>query len=151
MNSLSVFAGVLLFFACSFVGLWLKRRFNRKASFYEEYYRYLLYVLDKISYERTPFSEMNQGFCANQNSEFFDYLLGEASTPPISDAEIANVGKYLSEIGTTDADTQIASLGGKCAEMKRFSENEVVKYRKDGTVYFKLSVLFGIVVFIIIV
>ena len=151
MSSLSVFAGVLLFFACSFVGLWLKKRLNRKATFYDEYYRYLLYVLDKISYERMPINEINQSFCKDKKSEFCDFLLGDISTPPISDSDSSKLAEYLSEIGMTDADTQIASLGGKCAEMKRFSENEVVKYRKDGALYFKLSVLLGIVAFIIIV
>ncbi len=151
MNSLSILSGVLLFFACSFVGLWLKKRFNRKASFYEEYYRYILYALDKISYERMPINEIKDSFCVGKVTEFTSYLLGDPSTSPLSEAEMENVGKYLSEIGTTDADTQIASLGGKCAEMKRFCENDVVKYRKDGTLYFKLSVLLGIVAFIIIV
>ena len=62
-----------------------------------------------------------------------------------------HVKKYLSEIGTTDADTQVASLRGKCAELKRFSEQECAKFRKDGALYFKLCVLLGVVAFILIV
>ncbi len=78
-------------------------------------------------------------------------MLGEDAAPPISDAELADVKKYLSEIGTTDADTQVASLRGKCAELKRFSEQECAKFRKDGALYFKLCVLLGVVAFILIV
>ena len=69
----------------------------------------------------------------------------------LSEKELAEIGKYLSEIGTTDADTQIASLGAKCAELKRFSEGQCAKFKKDGALYFKLCVLLGVVAFILIV
>ena len=151
MNALSVFAGVCLFFAAALIGLWIKKRFARKAAFYEEYYRYLVFASEKISYERMPVAEIKAGFSEGEETEFCRFLKGQSASPPLSEKELDEIGSYLSRIGTTDADTQVASLKGKCAELKRFSEEQCVKYKKDGTLYFKLCVLFGIVAFILIV
>ena len=151
MSAVSIFAGVCVFFSSALVGLWLKRRFLRKATFYEEYYRYLVYACEKISYERMPVAEIKSTFAKREDTEFYRVLHGEDAAPPISDAELADVKKYLSEIGTTDADTQVASLRGKCAELKRFSEGQCAKFKKDGALYFKLCVLLGVVAFILIV
>ncbi|MBO4478911.1 MAG: stage III sporulation protein AB [Clostridia bacterium] len=151
MNTASIFAGVCAFFSAALVGLWLKRRLLRKAAFYEEYYRYLVYASEKISYERMPVAEIMASFSKGEDSEFYRFLKGENVTVPLSEKELAEIGKYLSEIGTTDADTQIASLGAKCAELKRFSEGQCAKFKKDGALYFKLCVLLGVVAFILIV
>ena len=151
MNALSIFSGVLLFFSSALIGLWVKKRYTGRAAFYEEYYRYLVYASEKIAYERMPIKEIKESFYQGKKTDFYLYLSGEAVAPPLSEGDLSEIGKYLSEIGTTDADTQIASLNGKCAELKRFTEEQCVKFRKDGKLYFKLSVLFGIVAFIIII
>ena len=151
MSGLSVFAGVCIFFSSALVGLWVKKRLVSKAVFYEEYYKYLLFASEKISYERMPINEIKRSFPNEGKGDFYAFLMQENASPPLSEGEIGEVKKYLDEIGTTDAETQIASLNGKCAQMKRFSEEQCAKYRKDGTLYFKLSVLLGIVAFIIIV
>ena len=150
MSGLSIFTGVLLFFSASLIGLWLRKRLSGKANFYECYYRYLLFVMEKISYERMPLKEINASFLKKEKGEFCDFLTGKTSAS-LSDNEFEEVRTYIGAIGTTDADTQIASLGGKCAELKRFTEDRCVKYRKDGILYFKLGVLIGIVAFIIVV
>ena len=151
MSAVSVFAGVCVFFSSALVGLWIKRRSLRKAAFYEEYYRYLVFASEKISYERMPIAEIKASFSKGEETEFYRLLQGEEVSIPVTENELSEVKKYLSEIGTTDADTQVASLRGKCAELKRFSEENCAKFRKDGALYFKLCVLLGIVAFILIV
>ena len=151
MNALSIFAGVCAFFSVAFVGLWLKRRLLRKAAFYEDYYSYLVYASEKISYERMPVTEINRTFLKGKTSEFCRFLYGEKVTPPLSDEEFGAIESYLAGIGKTDAETQIASLNAKVAEIKCHTESECVKYKKDGALYFKLSVLLGIVIFIILI
>ena len=151
MNVLSIFAGVCLFFSATFIGVWIRKRYKGKADFYDEYYRYLLYVSDKIAYERMPIGEIIATFPKTDKGDFYCYLTGGDTKAPLTEGELSEIGKYLSEIGKTDADTQIASLKVKCAELKRFTEVQCAKYRKDGALYFKLSVLIGIAAFIIIV
>ena len=151
MSLLSVLAGAFAFFAAATVGLWIKKKAIRKAVFYEEYYEYLQYVSEKISYERMPIGELNANYFKKKNGLFAAYLRGEMSACPLREEEINEVKAYLDTIGTTDADTQIASLGAKCAELKRFTETSCVKYRKDGALQFKLAVLVGIALFILLV
>ena len=151
MNSVSIFAGVCLFFSCARIGLWLKKRFVKRAAFYEEYYRYLVFANEKISYERMPMREIIKNFSKGERTDFIRFLTGEKTSPPLTEKQLDDIKSYLSEMGTTDADTQTASLNAKCAEMKRFSEEQCVKFRKDGSLYFKLCVLFGVVAFILIV
>ncbi len=151
MSAVSIFAGVCVFFSCALVGLWIKRRFLRKAAFYDDYYRYLVFASEKISYERMPVAEIVESFSIGEETEFYRLLKGEEVAPPITEKELSEVKKYLSAIGTTDADTQMSSLRGKCAEFKRFSEENCAKFRKDGALYFKLCVLLGVVAFILIV
>lgn len=150
MSFLSVFAGISAIFSTAFIGLWIKKRLIRKATFFEDYYAYILYATDKISYERMPLSELNEGFSRGKSGDFIDFLQGAEKNLPISDESLRGVSEYLSKIGTTDAETQVVSLKGKCAELKRVTETDCVKYRKDGALYFKLCVLFGAVLFIIL-
>ncbi|MBQ7713210.1 MAG: hypothetical protein IJT69_05270 [Clostridia bacterium] len=150
MIALSVFAAACGFFAAASVGLWLKRKLIRKASFYEGYYDYLLFAYEKISYERMPIGELNAQYLLRKNGEFSSYLKGETTKGFLSDGQLAEVKEYLDGIGTTDADTQIASLASKCSELKRFTETECTKYRKDGALYFKLSVLVGVAILILL-
>ena len=151
MNPGSVFAGVCAFFSAALVGLWVKRKLFRKAAFYADYYEYLVFANEKISYERMPIGELNARFFEKKKGEFISFLKGEKTEPPIKESEISEITRYLAGIGMTDADTQIASLNAKCAELKRFNEKEGVKYRKDGSLYFKLSVLVGIAAFVLLV
>lgn len=147
----SVIIGLCAVISASFIGLWLKKRLIAKAVFYEDYYAYLLFATDKIAYERMPLGELNEAFAEKRCGSFSAFLKGEEQSLPVSEAALSDVKKYLTEMGKTDADTQIASLRGKSAEIKRLVEGDCVKYRKDGTLYFKLSVLFGVVLFIIFV
>ena len=151
MSVLSLFAGVCAFFSAAMIGLWIKKRLLKKAVFYQGYYDYLLFATEKIGYERMPIGELNANFLKKNAGIFPDYLAGRGETPPLSDATLAEIKEYLSGIGRTDAETQIASLRAKCAEIKRFVEGECVKYRKEGAMYFKLCALLGVVVFIILV
>ena len=146
----TIFAGVCAFFSAAFVGLWIKKKMIRKANFYEEYYDYLLFVSEKIAYERMPIGELNGNYFKRKKGEFAAFLKGELLASPLKDGEIAEVRAYLDSIGTTDADTQIGSLQAKCAEMKRFTETECVKYKKDAALYFKLCALIGLAALILL-
>ena len=151
MNALSIFAGVCAFFSAATVGLWIKKRMIGKAAFYEQYYDYLLFVSEKIAYERMPLGELNANYFKRKNGEFAAFLRGETLVSALKTEEINEVRGFLDSIGKTDADTQISSLSAKCAELKRFTETECVKYRKDGALYFKLAALLGVAAFILLV
>ncbi len=150
MSALSVFIGVCAFFSASFVGLWLKKRLVKKADFYKDYYDYLTFALEKISYERAVVSEINKGF-RGKSKEFSEFLEGKEINIAIPENDLSEIRSSISSIGRSDAETQIASLSSKCASMKRFVENECASFRKDAALRFKLAVLVGVALFIILV
>ena len=146
----SIFAGICIFFSASFVGIWLKKRTLKKLSFYRSYYDFLSFASDKIAYERMVFSEIVRTF-HSESREFSEVLSGGEPSFGLPDGEIAAVKEYLSGIGKTDAETQIASLRGKSAEIKALLDRDGAKWKKDASLYFKLSVLLGVALFIILV
>ena len=150
MSAFSVFAGACAFLSASLVGLWLKRRLLNKADFYKDYYDFLCYALEKISSERTVVSEIKRTF-QGKSKDFTELLKGNEVSAPIGEKERNAVKEYLSGIGSTDAESQIASLSSKCSTLKRFVENECAAYRKDAALRFKLAVLVGAALFIILV
>ena len=141
MNQISLFPGLCMFFACAFVGMWIKRRMMLKAEFYEDYYQYLLYVTEKIGFERMPIAEIKSSFLSGKKTVFKEFLSGERVSLPLSEGKTQEISHYLSSIGTTDVDTQMMTLKAKCAELKRYNDEECSKFRKDGSLYFKLGVL----------
>ena len=150
MNALSVFVGICAFFSASFVGLWMKKRLIKKADFYKDYYDYLCYASERIGYERTVVSEINETFHA-KSKEFTAMLNGEDPNIGLTAKELEEIKTYLSKIGSTDAETQLASLASRCSSLKRFVENDCATFRKDAALRFKLSVLVGVALFIIVV
>lgn len=150
MNALSVFIGVCAFFSASFVGLWLKKRLIIKADFYKDYYDYLCYASERIGYERTVVSEINATFRA-KSKEFLSLLNGDKPNIGLSSKELEEIKNYLSKIGSTDAETQLASLASRCSSLKRFVEIDCANFRKEAGLRFKLSVLIGVALFIILV
>jgi len=147
----SIIVGICIFFSMAFIGLWLKKRMLNKYRFFSAYADYLRYASEKIGYERMPVSELNRTF-RSECSEFVELLL-KKQEPSIglSAAEISSVKDYLDSIGRSDADTQVGSLQAKYSEIKGFLDKEGAKWKKDASLYFKLMVLAGIALFIILV
>ena len=144
----TIFVGVCIFFSSAFVGLWVKMRILKKLAFYQSYYDFLRYAADKIGYERTVFSDIVTTF-RSSSKEFSEVLSGSSPSFGLSEAELLAVKEYVSSIGKTDAETQLASLRVKTSEIKALLEKEGVKWKKDAALYFKLAVLIGIALFII--
>ena len=146
----SIFVGICIFFSSSCVGLWVKKRYLKRLGFYQSYHDFLAYASDKIGYERMIFPEIVRTF-RSESKEFSELLFGGRPSISISDDALSSVIEFIASIGTTDADTQLSSLRSKSAEISSLLEKEGAKWKKDATLYFKLSVLVGIALFIILV
>ncbi len=146
----SVFVGILAFFSASLVGMWLKKRSISKWKFYRDFQEYLLFAAEKISSERMPRAEIDAAF-RSESKEFLGLLKGTSEAFSLKNEEILSVKEYLDSIGTSDAEAQLSSLRGKSAEIKRLLDTDGEKWRKEASLYFKLCVLVGVALFIILV
>ena len=146
----SVLIGVLAFFSASLVGIWLKKRAISKWKFYHAFQEYLLFAAEKISSERMPRAEIDAAF-RGESKDFLALLKGGKEALSLKDEEVLSVKEYLDSIGTSDAEAQLSSLRGKNSEIKRLLDTDGEKWRKDASLYFKLCVLVGVALFIILV
>ena len=146
----SILVGICIFFSASFVGIWLKKRALKKLAFYHAYYDFLLFASEKIGYERMVYDEIVRSFHSDSH-EFAEILSGGDPSFGLPEAESHSVKEYLSGIGKTDADTQLSSLRAKAAEIKSLLDRDGTKWKKDASLYFKLAVLIGVALFIILV
>ena len=65
-----------------------------------------------------------------------------------SDGEILT--QYLSDIGRTDAPTQIMYLNEKGQTLLKLKQKNEEKYKKYGSLYFKLSLMAGILIAVLL-
>ena len=145
----SIVVGVCAFFSASMVGIWLKRRQTEKCAFYKDFYDYLSFSEEKIAYERMPLADIKRLF-HGESAAFRELLDGREVSLALPVEEILSVREYLDTIGTTDADTQLASLRSKCSELKKKLDGDVAKWKKESVLYFKLCVLAGVALFVIL-
>jgi len=145
----SIIVGVCAFFSASLIGIWLKKRQNDKCEFYKDFYNYLSFAEEKIAYERMPLSDIKRRF-RGDSVAFRDAIEGKEVSVALPKEEILSVREYLDTIGTTDADTQLASLRSKCSELEKKLEGDVAKWKKESALYFKLCVLAGCALFVIL-
>ena len=150
MNAFSVFQGACIFFASSFVGIWLRKRCLRKAAFYRDYAGFLCYALEKIDCERMIVAEIIKTF-ESKSSDFSDLIHDKKCLAPLPDKELDDIRAFIGSIGKTDAENQIASLRSKSAESSRVTEKMCADLKKEGDLRFKLCVLLGAALFIILV
>ncbi|MDE7256863.1 MAG: hypothetical protein K2N50_02765, partial [Clostridia bacterium] len=58
--------------------------------------------------------------------------------------------RYLSDIGKTDAPTQIAYLNEKGQTLEKLKVKSEENYKKYGSLYFKLSLMAGILIAVLL-
>lgn len=143
----------------SMVGLiMLKRRKNRV-----EYFSSLVKLSDKliseISFRKENLTVVLKEFAQDEKTELSEHVKSFCASPYekihiqkgiLKTGERAAVEEFFFSLGATDADTQIFELrnyGQKFQEMYS-SENE--RFKKNGNVGLKLSVLAGLAIGILI-
>lgn len=84
-------------------------------------------------------------------AEEFDYVkkaMNGESVVKGADGELLT--RYLSDIGRTDAPTQIMYLNEKGLTLLKLKQKSEEKYNKYGSLYFKLSLMAGILVAVLL-
>lgn len=154
--------GIALFALSSFFGLNYKKKCKERAKFYKELYEFNLHLSEQISYAKTPLPQIIISFAMLKDSLFAGLLKdfgkelnmgaqGDYAIKYIGENEKEEVLRFLRGLGKTDADNQLISL----AEDKQW-----IKARKDsaeneeitkGKLYYKLAVILGIALLIIVI
>ncbi|MDE6967066.1 MAG: stage III sporulation protein AB [Clostridia bacterium] len=157
-------AGSCVCFAVASVGLIIKRKFKINAEFMSAYVEFVDYMISEISNNKTPLFNIIDNFL-KQNDSIFTKVLSVINVNLKKDivdtdnypkdcflvdkkkikmliSDIVSVGKY-------DSVTEINKLKCISERVQKDAQKATDKYKKDGVMAFKLSVLIGIAIMII--
>ncbi len=157
--------GAVLCIAISFGGLVIKRKYKTNADFMTAYVDFIAYVKTEIYNNKTPIFTIIDNYIAKETNIFTKVLkvingnlkrdvvdnenypkecaLVDKKNIKMLISDIASIGKY-------DSVTEVNKLNAILERVKVDAEKANVKYKKDGVMAFKLSVLVGIAVMIIL-
>lgn len=165
---LSLIAGALLMAASAYFGIGVRRVYKIRYKLFADLTGFCDYMLREVRHLKTPLSELmdayptgKKGLSAEILKKYSDGLrFGYGSPSEVSDKiksvyvgfdDTLAVAGFLYGLGKGDLETELANLERYRAlfgEKTAFFENEL---KKKGEMYYKLSVLIGITLMIIVV
>lgn len=163
---LRLIAGGLFALICCYVGLLIKRRYRDRAVFYKSACEYVQSMSSELSLNKTPIPDIAGRFVAGRNGEFervltecielkkqgkgFDYALENINVTKLKKDEKKEVISFLCGNGKSALGDQLSYVAyykdifekkrGKCEE----------ESKKLGGMFFKLCVLLGIAIMLIL-
>ena len=155
-------AGGLLALICCYIGLLIKRRYAARVKFFKSATEFCRMFQDELSMRKTPMPEICAKFLDGRKGQFEDFLLDWCEKTKaqenidkdkcrlLKNDEIKDLNTFLFSLGKTDLKDQLSHVAHyeKCFE-KKTSECEE-QSKKTGSMYFKLCVLLGLAVILIL-
>ena len=156
-------AGGLIAIACAMIGMAIRLHYNLRKETYSTLAEFTSYLSGEISYLKTTVIDAVNGFCSGKKNSVHNSLLAYSEVLKIGKAddfipdlaglnngEKQQVGRFLNSLGKKPIDETLNEIKRNAQifeELKTKSENEA---RKLGNMYFKLSVLVGLAVMLIL-
>lgn len=155
-------AGGLLALICCYIGLLIKRRYAARVRFFKSATEFCQMMQDELSMRKTPMPEICAKFLDGRKGQFEDCILDWCEKAKqhgaidkdkfrlLKNDEIKELNTFLCNLGKTDLKDQLSHVGHyeKCFEIKTNECEEQSK--KTGSMYFKLCVLLGLAVILIL-
>lgn len=124
------------------LGLAISSEMKRDMKVYGQFYDFNEKLILNLKFNKDKLSVV---------AEQFDYVkkaLGGERVIKGEDGEF--LSGYLSDIGKTDAPTQLAYLNEKGKTLLEMKQKSEEKYKKYGSLYFKLSLMAGILIAVLL-
>lgn len=165
MELFGLICGAVICVAISFGGLIIKRKYKINADFMAHQVDFISYAITEISNNKTPIFKILDSYIARE-SNIFTKVLSVINTnlkKDIVDTEnypkdcvlvdkkrIKQLISDIESIGRYDSITEVNKLKTIEERTQKEAQKAMEKYKKDGVMAFKLSVLIGIAVMIIL-
>lgn len=154
---LRLVAGGLLAIASSYVGLIVKRRYKKRAEFFEQAKEYFVFFEKEMFYNKTPVPKINEEYERTSSDEFAEFLKAcfEGANDKkdkyfLKKEESERLRGALSGLGKSGYEEQKKYVARWKDEMTAFAEKTAAENKKYGGMYFKLCVLLGIAIVIVL-
>ncbi len=133
---------------CSiYIGVYLKKIYKRRSEFYSDYERFIGYCYERISSALTPIDEIKKSFHCNK--DFRMYLSGDR-IDIISKKEKAEIDSVVHSIGRSDCENTLTLLSRTRENALLLKEKSNEEIKKKGDLYFKLSIILGFAIALVI-
>lgn len=160
---LKLIAGGLLALICCYIGILIKRRYKERENIYKSALKYAALLKSELSVKKTPFPAIAEEFCKTEKGEFSKTLFEcvkrlSAGNFDLSDLSVAHLKPNesreliacLKDFGGSSLDEQLAlaaKLESFASQMAQTCEKES---KRLGNMYFRLFVLLGLAILIIL-
>lgn len=159
-----IFGGVICV-AVSTFGFLIKRKYKANSDFMATYVDFLSYAKTEIANNKTPVFDIIDSYISRENNLFTKVLsvINNNLKKDVVDTEnypkecvlvdkklIKNLVADIESIGKYDSSTEVLKLNGIEERAKVKAAAAATKYKKDGVMAFKLAVLIGIAIMIIL-
>ena len=155
---LRLIAGGLIALVCAYVGVIVKKRYKSRQKFFEDARDYFAFFEREITSFKTPMPTVNDEFTKAKSGEFANFLKEYFEKPPkkksiaiLKNDERIMLEEALGGLGKSAYDEQLKYLKRWQGEYSKIAEKAAADNKKYGGMYFKLCVLLGIAVIILLV
>ena len=155
---LRLVAGGLIALVCAYVGVIIKKRFKSRQKFFEDARDYFAFFEREITSFKTPMPIVNEKFATSKRGEFanflkeyFDKTSQKKNNSPLKTDEKTMLEEALGGLGKSAYGEQLQYLKRWQGEYSKVAEKAAADNKKYGGMYFKLCVLLGIAVIILLV
>lgn len=165
---LSVVAGALLMTAAALTGLAIKKSFRTRMSVFTDACDFCAYYKREISSLKTPLDEILRAYCKEGKGVFSgimkkyyagmsvgfsnaEEVLSDVRSNALRDEDNLIIASFLFALGKSDLENEITNIKryqDVFEEKKRKYESDL---NKKGDMYYKLFVLLGITLMILVV
>lgn len=151
-----------LFALSAYFGVHYKKRCSLRAAFYSDLYDFAIFLSEQIAYSKTPLPTIFRDFALGKTGAFSElinaYSIELAGGTPeeyklkfLNEAEKNEALVFFRGLGKADAERELAKLGENKQRIKSKKEITESEVKSKGKLYFKLAVIIGIALMIIVI
>ncbi len=157
--TIKIILGIVIISLSIYSGYKLSSKFKIRYDFFSDYYNFNQKMIEEVNFRKNSIINVIEKFSCKEHFKnlllnYKQYLSTNHFEPPLyflSENEKEDVVLYFTNLGKNDTKNELNSLKSyenKLKEIKNCTEIENKKYK---TLYLKLSFLFGLLIFILII
>jgi stage III sporulation protein AB len=163
---ISLYAGSLLFVSSSYIGFQIRKHYLRRKEYLKDLIELMDIMINEITYLKTPISEIMLNFSIDKKGEikrvvsaYTDYIkngevdndiLKTLHSSFLSNNENMTINRTLISIGKSNIVNEVTKIKALRAQLELFLKNATEQYTTTGVLAYKLGILAGIALMIIV-
>ncbi len=165
-GTLRLIAGGLLALIACYIGMLIKRRYRDRERFYKSAYEFTQTLNTELSFKKTPIPTVAQSFLQGRKGDFEHtleqcmqllkegkdsiYTFEKVEIPILKKQEKKEVIQFLMSLGKSSLSDQLAAIGREGDAFKLKYDQCAADSKRMGGMYFKLFVLLGLAIILIL-